>query len=77
MITKQPNQKSWKNLKKHFRPEFLNRLDDLVIFKKLTKDHITQIVELEIEKLRERVKQKGYSIRISKSSKRVSCGRRL
>ena len=55
--------------KKTFRPEFLNRLDDLVIFKKLTKDHITQIVELEIEKLRERVKQKGYSIRISKAVK--------
>ncbi len=55
--------------KKMFRPEFLNRLDDLVIFRKLTKDHITQIVELEIEKLRERVKQKGYSIRISKAVK--------
>ena len=55
--------------KKTFRPEFLNRLDDLVIFRKLTKDHITQIVELEIEKLRERVKQKGYSIRISKAVK--------
>ena len=55
--------------KKTFRPEFLNRLDDLVIFRKLTKDHITQIVELEIEKLRERVKEKGYSIRISKAVK--------
>ncbi len=55
--------------KKTFRPEFLNRLDDLVIFRKLTKDHITQIVELEIEKLRDRVKEKGYSIRISKAVK--------
>jgi ATP-dependent Clp protease ATP-binding subunit ClpC len=55
--------------KKTFRPEFLNRLDDLVIFRKLTKDHITKIVELEIEKLRERVKEKGYSIRISKAVK--------
>jgi len=51
--------------KKVFRPEFLNRLDDLVIFRKLTKDHIKQIVELEIQKLRERVKQKGYRIRVS------------
>lgn len=55
--------------KKTFRPEFLNRLDDLVIFRKLTKDHITKIVDLEIEKLRERVKEKGYSIRISKAVK--------
>ncbi len=51
--------------KKVFRPEFLNRLDDLVIFRKLTKEHIKQIVELEIQKLRERVKQKGYRIRVS------------
>ena len=55
--------------KKTFRPEFLNRLDDLVIFRKLTKEHITHITELEIEKLRARVKQKGYSIRISKAVK--------
>tara|TARA_X000000950_G_scaffold281219_1_gene377409 strand:+ start:3963 stop:6494 length:2532 start_codon:yes stop_codon:yes gene_type:complete len=55
--------------KKTFRPEFLNRLDDLVIFRKLTKEHITKIVDLEIEKLRERVKEKGYSIRISKAVK--------
>jgi len=55
--------------KKTFRPEFLNRLDDLVIFRKLKKEHITQIVELEIEKLRERVRERGYAIRISKSVK--------
>ena len=55
--------------KKTFRPEFLNRLDDLVIFRKLTKEHINKIVELEIEKLRERVREKGYSIRISKAVK--------
>ena len=36
--------------KKMFKPEFLNRLDDLVIFRKLTKEHIKQITELEIEK---------------------------
>ena len=51
--------------KKMFKPEFLNRLDDLVIFRKLTKEHIKKITELEIEKLRERVRQKGYRIRVS------------
>jgi ATP-dependent Clp protease ATP-binding subunit ClpC len=55
--------------KKMFKPEFLNRLDDMVIFRKLTKEHISQIVELEIEKLRDRVKAKGYKIRISKQVK--------
>ena len=52
-----------------FKPEFLNRLDDMVIFRKLLKEHISEIVELEIEKLRERVKTKGYRIRISKQVK--------
>ena len=51
--------------KKMFRPEFLNRLDDMVIFRKLSKEHITEIVQLEIGKLRERVRQKGYRIRVS------------
>ena len=51
--------------KKMFRPEFLNRLDDMVIFRKLSKDHITEIVQLEIGKLRERVREKGYRIRVS------------
>ena len=51
--------------KKTFKPEFLNRLDDLVIFRKLTKDHIKKITDLEIEKLRSRVRQKGYRIRVS------------
>lgn len=51
--------------KKIFKPEFLNRLDDLVIFRKLKKEDIKKIAELEIEKLRSRVKQKGYRIRVS------------
>ena len=51
--------------KKIFKPEFLNRLDDLVIFRKLTREHIKKISELEIEKLRDRVRQKGYRIRVS------------
>ena len=55
--------------KKMFKPEFLNRLDDLVIFKKLSKTHIRQIADLEIEKLRERVREKGYRIRVSSKVK--------
>ena len=51
--------------KKMFKPEFLNRLDDLVIFRKLTKKHIKQIADLEIDKLRERVRAKGFKIRVS------------
>ena len=55
--------------KKMFKPEFLNRLDDMVIFRKLEKEHIFNIVDLELEKLRERIRTRGYRIRISKSVK--------
>ena len=41
-----------KELKKHFPPEFLNRLDDIIIFNSLKKDEIKKIVELEINKLK-------------------------
>jgi ATP-dependent Clp protease ATP-binding subunit ClpC len=55
--------------KKMFKPEFLNRLDDLVIFRKLTKEHIKEIAELEIQKLRQRVRSKGFKIRVSSKVK--------
>ena len=48
-------------LKKQFPPEFLNRLDDVIIFKSLTKEQIGKIVELEINKLVSRVSEIGYT----------------
>ena len=54
-------------LKKHFAPEFLNRLDDVIIFKSLTKDEIGQIVDLEIINLRDRVEEIGYKLQINKT----------
>lgn len=56
-------------LKKHFAPEFLNRLDDVVIFKSLTKEEIGEIVDLEIIKLKDRVKEIGFGLQISKTVK--------
>ncbi len=54
-------------LKKHFAPEFLNRLDDVVIFKSLTKDEIGKIVDLEIINLKDRVQEIGYILKINKT----------
>jgi ATP-dependent Clp protease ATP-binding subunit ClpC len=45
------------DVKKHFKPEFLNRIDELVIFNQLQKDDLIRIVKLEIEKLKTRVKE--------------------
>jgi ATP-dependent Clp protease ATP-binding subunit ClpC len=54
-----------KALKKRFKPEFLNRLDDTIIYNNLTKDHISKIVHLELNKLNNRIKELGYTINVS------------
>jgi ATP-dependent Clp protease ATP-binding subunit ClpB len=49
-----------------FRPEFLNRIDDIVIFQRLTKEELAQIVELQIAEVQKRLKKKGIDLEISK-----------
>jgi ATP-dependent Clp protease ATP-binding subunit ClpC len=58
-----------KELKNHFPPEFLNRLDDVIIFKSLDKKDIAKIVELEVDKLKQRVGEIGYDLQINKTAK--------
>jgi ATP-dependent Clp protease ATP-binding subunit ClpC len=57
------------SLKKAFAPEFLNRLDDIIVFRKLDKDGIGKIVDLPIKELTERIKELGYTVKISKKLK--------
>ena len=54
---------------KFFRPEFLNRLDDLIVFRHLTKDNLGQIVELELNKVRGRLKEKGFELVLSNDAR--------
>ena len=56
-------------LKKVFAPEFLNRIDDIVMFNALDKENIKGIVEVELEKLLERMKGLGYSLRLTEKAK--------
>ncbi len=56
-------------LKKVFAPELLNRIDDVVMFNALDKDNIKGIVEVELEKLLDRMKGLGYSLRITDKAK--------
>ncbi len=56
-------------LKKTFAPEFLNRIDDFIIFDSLDKNAISKIVEIELKKLMIRVEKLGYSISLTKSAK--------
>jgi ATP-dependent Clp protease ATP-binding subunit ClpC len=54
-----------KALKEHFRPEFLNRLDDIVIFDILSKEAIRKIVKIQIEEVKGRLDEKGIDITVS------------
>ena len=56
-------------LKKAFSPEFLNRVDDVVIFNALEKSDIDKIIEIELKNLFDRIHQIGYSFEISASAK--------
>lgn len=56
-------------LKRFFSPEFLNRIDDVIVFNALKKDDITKILELSIADLVTRIKQIGFDIKLSKSAK--------
>ena len=58
-----------KELKKIFSPEFLNRVDDIIIFNALEKKEIRKIVEIELSKLLKRIDNLGYKIEISNSAK--------
>ena len=52
-------------LKKTFAPEFLNRIDDVIVFNALEKEHIDLIIEIELKKLYERVGELGYTLKLS------------
>ena len=56
-------------LKKAFAPEFLNRIDDVVVFNNLEKEDIDKIIDIELSKLLERVSELGYTLKLSKKAK--------
>jgi ATP-dependent Clp protease ATP-binding subunit ClpC len=58
-----------KELKRTFRPEFLNRVDKVVVFHALTKEDIANIVELELDKVRERLSESGLELAVTEEAK--------
>ena len=56
-------------LKKAFAPEFLNRIDDVVVFNNLEKEDIDKIIDIELEKLLKRISELGYTLKLSKKAK--------
>lgn len=62
-------QKVNEELKQHFRPEFLNRVDETIVFPPLTKEQIVQIVDLMLDKLSQRVQDQGMTMEVTPAAK--------
>ena len=56
-------------VKRFFRPEFLNRIDAQIVFHALSKDHIVQIVDLHVERRPEPMLEKGISLEVTTAAK--------
>jgi ATP-dependent Clp protease ATP-binding subunit ClpC len=58
-----------KELKNKFSPEFLNRLDDIIVFDQLESEDVIKIVEIELNKFIDRMERQGYTIKFNKNAK--------
>ena len=68
-ITNQAEEQIKGILKQHFRPEFLNRLDDIILFQPLQKEQIFKIVDIMLEKLASRLKEKQIELEVTQKAK--------
>ncbi len=55
--------------KRAFKPEFLNRIDELIVFRELTRENVEQILELELDKVRHRLTDRGWQLHLLKDAK--------
>ncbi|MBU1852464.1 MAG: AAA family ATPase, partial [Candidatus Omnitrophica bacterium] len=69
MTYKNTKEKLLEQVKKTFKPEFLNRIDDLIVFHGLTREDLYKIVEIELEEVRGRLKEQDINIELEKSAK--------
>jgi ATP-dependent Clp protease ATP-binding subunit ClpB len=70
-ISEQARSAVMREMRLHFRPEFLNRIDDVVLFKTLTLDEIKQIVDLLADELRRRLADRNIRIELSESAREL------
>ena len=56
-------------LRAHFRPEFLNRVDEIIIFDRLTEEELKKIVEIQLSRLTKRLAQQNITLKLSDSAK--------
>ncbi|MBQ9060361.1 MAG: ATP-dependent chaperone ClpB [Firmicutes bacterium] len=63
-------QKVENDMKRHFRPEFLNRIDDIVVFSPLTEDQIVKIIELSMKDIERRLAERGITLELTDAAKK-------
>jgi ATP-dependent Clp protease ATP-binding subunit ClpC len=56
-------------IERAFRPEFINRLDDVIVFRHLTTDDLKLVIDLELKKVRERLLERGFTLTLTDSAK--------
>jgi ATP-dependent Clp protease ATP-binding subunit ClpB len=56
-------------LRDHFKPEFLNRVDDIVVFEQLSREEIAKIIDVQLEKLRRNLAERGISIELDEQAR--------
>ena len=62
-------------LRRHFRPEFFNRIDDIIVFHRLTRDEIEKIVEIQLQAVAKTVRDRGIELTWTPQAKRFLAGR--
>ncbi|HMA18914.1 MAG TPA: type VI secretion system ATPase TssH, partial [Thermoanaerobaculia bacterium] len=62
-------------LRRHFRPEFFNRIDDVIVFHRLTRDEIEEIVEIQLQFLARTLADRGVRLTWTEPAKRYLAGR--
>jgi ATP-dependent Clp protease ATP-binding subunit ClpB len=68
---KELQEKIEEKLKEYFRPEFLNRIDEIVIFNYLSPEDVEKIVDLQIKRIEERLKEKEITLQVTQKAKKV------
>jgi ATP-dependent Clp protease ATP-binding subunit ClpB len=56
-------------MRRHFRPEFLNRIDEIIVFHALSEEHLKQIVEIQLERLRDRLAERHIEIELTDAAR--------
>ncbi|MFO3797397.1 MAG: AAA family ATPase, partial [Anaerolineales bacterium] len=56
-------------LQAHFRPEFLNRIDEIVVFHPLTREHIAGIVDIQLRRVAKLLAEKGYKLEVTEAAR--------